>query len=41
MIRQYKDDCLQGGHIIMLGPNCEHAAVNALQGYPNGMQLGG
>lgn len=30
-----------GGHIIMLGPNCENAAIEALNAYPMGMQIGG
>jgi phosphoribosylformimino-5-aminoimidazole carboxamide ribotide isomerase len=37
----YKRDGLTGGHIIMLGPGNEQAAVEALQAYPGGMQLGG
>lgn len=39
--RRYKEDGLQGGHIIMLGLNCEAAAVEALNEYPGGMQIGG
>jgi phosphoribosylformimino-5-aminoimidazole carboxamide ribotide isomerase len=38
---KYKNDDLKGGHIIMLGPGCETAALEALQSFPNGMQLGG
>ncbi len=37
----YKKDDLKGGHIIMLGPGNEEAALRALQAYPNGMQIGG
>ncbi len=37
----YKNDQLVGGHIIMLGNNCEKAALDALQEYPNGLQVGG
>ena len=37
----YKRDGLTGGHIIMLGPGNERAAIEALQAYPGGMQIGG
>jgi phosphoribosylformimino-5-aminoimidazole carboxamide ribotide isomerase len=37
----YKQDQLQGGHIIMLGAGNEAAAAQALQAYPGGMQIGG
>jgi len=37
----YRRDNLTGGHIIMLGPNNEAAAHDALQAWPGGMQLGG
>jgi phosphoribosylformimino-5-aminoimidazole carboxamide ribotide isomerase len=37
----YKNDQLVGGHIIMLGNNCEKAAFDALNEYPNGLQVGG
>lgn len=37
----YRQDNLSGGHVIMLGPGNESAAVNALQGWPGGMQIGG
>lgn len=37
----YQQDNLSGGHIIMLGPNCEDAASAALQTCPNTMQIGG
>ncbi len=39
--RKYKDDRLVGGHVIMLGPGNESAALDALQGWPGGLQLGG
>lgn len=39
--QKYKEDGLRGGHIIMLGPNCEAAAIEALSTYPGGMQIGG
>lgn len=39
--RMYKDDGLKGGHVIMLGPGCEEAALAALQAYPQGLQIGG
>jgi phosphoribosylformimino-5-aminoimidazole carboxamide ribotide isomerase len=37
----YKRDGLKGGHIIMLGGGNEAAALEALQAYPGGMQIGG
>lgn len=37
----YRRDNLYGGHIIMLGPGNEAAAIEALSAWPNGMQLGG
>lgn len=39
--RMYKEDGLKGGHVIMLGPGCEEAALAALQAYPHGLQIGG
>ncbi len=39
--RMYRDDNLVGGHVIMLGPGNEDAAVDALTGWPGGLQLGG
>jgi phosphoribosylformimino-5-aminoimidazole carboxamide ribotide isomerase len=39
--RMYRQDNLSGGHVIMLGPGNEEAAVDALQGWPGGMQIGG
>jgi phosphoribosylformimino-5-aminoimidazole carboxamide ribotide isomerase len=37
----YKRDGLSGGHVIMLGPGNEVAALEALRAYPGGLQLGG
>lgn len=37
----YRRDGLEGGHVIMLGPGNEQAALQALAVYPQGMQLGG
>ena len=37
----YRDDGLVGGHVIMLGPNNEAAAMSALREYPMGLQIGG
>lgn len=37
----YKNDNLPGGHIIMLGPGNESAALDALQAWPGGMHVGG
>jgi phosphoribosylformimino-5-aminoimidazole carboxamide ribotide isomerase len=37
----YKRDGLTGGHIIMLGPGNEDAAMEALAAYPRGLQIGG
>lgn len=37
----YRRDNLSGGHIIMLGPGNEAAALDALAAWPGGMQLGG
>jgi phosphoribosylformimino-5-aminoimidazole carboxamide ribotide isomerase len=39
--KRYKDDGLLGGHIIMLGPNCEKAVFEALMEFPFGFQVGG
>ena len=38
---QYRADGLTGGHVIMLGPGNEEAALSALGAYPGGLQLGG
>ncbi len=37
----YRRDGLRGGHLIMLGPGCEEAALSALRAYPGGLQAGG
>ncbi len=37
----YRRDGLTGGHVIMLGPNNDEAALDALHAYPNGLQIGG
>lgn len=37
----FKKDGLTGGHVIMLGPGNEEAALLSLQTYPNGLQVGG
>jgi len=37
----YKEDALTGGHVIMLGPGNEQAALSALSVYPGGLQVGG
>ena len=39
--KMYQRDNLTGGHVIMLGPGNEEAAMLALQSYPGGLQLGG
>jgi len=37
----FKRDGLRGGHVIMLGPNNEEAAKEALTAYAGGLQVGG
>lgn len=37
----YRKDELRGGHVIMLGPGNESAAIDALGAYPGGLQIGG
>jgi phosphoribosylformimino-5-aminoimidazole carboxamide ribotide isomerase len=37
----YRRDGLTGGHVIMLGPGNESAALEALAAYPGGLQVGG
>ena len=37
----YRRDGLPGGHVIMLGPGNEAAAIEALKAYPGGLQIGG
>ena len=39
--RLYQQDKLTGGHVIKLSPDCDDAAVEALQAYPGGLQIGG
>ena len=38
---RYRQDGLKGGHVIQLGPGNEAAAIEALQAYPDGLQVGG
>jgi phosphoribosylformimino-5-aminoimidazole carboxamide ribotide isomerase len=38
---RYRDDELEGWHVIMLGPGNEPAAKEALAAYPGGLQIGG
>ncbi len=38
---RYRDDGLAGGHVIKLGPGNEGAAREALEAWPDGLQLGG
>ena len=37
----YRRDNLPGGHVIMLGKGNENAAIEALQAFPGGLQVGG
>jgi phosphoribosylformimino-5-aminoimidazole carboxamide ribotide isomerase len=37
----YKDNGLEGAHVIMLGPGNEEAAREALTEWPRGLQVGG
>ena len=37
----FKKDRLTGGHVIMLGPGNEAAAIDALHAWPGGLQIGG
>ena len=37
----YRDAGLRGAHVVMLGPGNEDAAVEALEAWPAGLQLGG
>ena len=39
--QMYKRDEVYGGHVIMLGPGNEEAAVMALNAFPGGLQIGG
>ncbi|UOQ48539.1 phosphoribosylformimino-5-aminoimidazole carboxamide ribotide isomerase [Gracilibacillus caseinilyticus] len=38
---KFRDDQLTGGHVIMLGGGNKEAAIEALQAYPDGLQIGG
>ncbi len=37
----YKKDNMAGGHVIMLGKGNDAAAIEALQAFPGGLQIGG
>lgn len=37
----YKDNSLEGAHVIMLGPKNDTAAKKALRAWPGGLQVGG
>lgn len=37
----YKTKELHGGHVIMLGPGNDAAALSALKAWPGGLQVGG
>ena len=37
----YRRDGLDGGHVLMLGPGNEAAALRAVRAYPGGLQVGG
>ena len=37
----YKKHKLKGGHVIMLGPSNDEAAIQALGAWPQGLQVGG
>ena len=39
--RQFRDDALEGGHVIQLGPGNKEAAREALAAWPEGLQIGG
>ena len=39
--QRYREDGLQGGHIIKLGPGNDEAARRALRAWPGGLQIGG
>ncbi|KAJ4481531.1 Phosphoribosylformimino-5-aminoimidazole carboxamide ribotide isomerase [Lentinula edodes] len=39
--RLYKDNFLEGGHVIKLGPGNDEAAKEALAAWPGGLQIGG
>lgn len=37
----YKKDLIYGGHVIMLGPGNEEAAIDALKAFEGGLHIGG
>ncbi|MDA8161744.1 MAG: phosphoribosylformimino-5-aminoimidazole carboxamide ribotide isomerase [Desulfobacteraceae bacterium] len=37
----FRQDRLTGGHVIMLGPGNEQAALDAIHAWPGGLQIGG
>ncbi len=37
----YRDNGLEGAHVIMLGPGNEEAAKQSLRSWPGGLQVGG
>ncbi|KIM46189.1 hypothetical protein M413DRAFT_441260 [Hebeloma cylindrosporum] len=39
--RIYKENNLEGGHVIKLGPGNDEAALDALSSWPGGLQVGG
>lgn len=39
--KMFQEDNLTGGHVIMLGNGNKEAALQALQAYPGGLQVGG
>ncbi|WP_204668276.1 phosphoribosylformimino-5-aminoimidazole carboxamide ribotide isomerase [Gracilibacillus alcaliphilus] len=39
--KMFAQDQLTGGHVIMLGDGNKEAAIQALQAYPGGLQIGG
>ncbi|KAG6861614.1 Histidine biosynthesis bifunctional protein hisB, partial [Termitomyces sp. Mi166 len=39
--RLYRDNKLEGGHVIKLGPGNDAAAQEALGAWPGGLQIGG
>ena len=38
---RYRDDGLPGGHVVMLGPGNDDAALDAIAAWPGGLQVGG
>lgn len=38
---KFREDDLQGGHVIKLGPNNDEAALEALSAWSGGLQIGG